>query len=102
MENRHRKCIAAAVVLLTAKISLTFWLGYYVPTAIEAYGISAGSFQYNWLIVPVALLILWSISVAARTQVLAERRKCFWKIGFVLLFPVSTLALLVRVLWSIE
>ena len=100
MESRNRKCIFAAVASLVAILVLTTWLGYLAPTFAEAYGVSPETLQYNWLIIPIAFAILASIVVAARTSALKEERRCFWIVSMVLLFPVSTIALIARIMWK--
>ena len=100
VESHHRKCVIVAVLLLAAMIALTIGLGYLAPAVIEAYGLDPKSFQYNWLIIPITVAIVVSIVVAARTQTLAEQHKCYWIVSMVLFFPLSTIALLVRVIWN--
>ena len=100
VKNRHTKCIGAAVVLLIFLVAGTAWLGHITPTLLESYGIPSATFQLNWLIAPVVLTILGSIFVADRTDAILERRKCFWIIGMVLFFPLSLVALAIRIVWK--
>ena len=99
-KNRHTKCIGAAVGLLILVVAGTTWLGHITPALLEGYGIPPATFQLNWIIVPVVLTILGSIIVAARTDTIPERRKCYWIIGMVLFFPLSLVALVIRVVWT--
>lgn len=100
VRNRHTKCIFAAVLLLILLLAGTAWLGYISPALLEAYGIPTATFRFNWLIAPVVLAILGSIFVAARTDTIPERRKCYWIVGMVLFFPLSLVALAMRVVWK--
>jgi len=100
MKNRHTKCIGAAVFLLIFLLAGTAWLGYISPALLEGYGIPTATFRFNWLIAPVVLAILGSILVAARTDTIPERRKCYWIVGMVLFFPLSLVALAIRVVWK--
>lgn len=100
VKNRHTKCILTAVLLLIILLAGTAWLGYISPALLGVYGIPTATFRLNWLIAPVVLAILGSIFVAARTDTIPERRKCYWIVGMVLLFPLSLVALAIRVLWK--
>ncbi len=99
MKDSHEKCIGTAIALLLIFLAGTMWIGYGAPSVIKAYGLPPEVFQFNWLIVPIVFAILGSIAVAARTPVLPERRKCYWIVSMVLLFPFSTAALIARIMW---
>jgi hypothetical protein len=99
MKSPHGKCVGAAVALLLIMLAGTTWLGYGTPSVVEAYGFAPEAFRFNWLIVPIVFLILGSILVAVRTNVLSEQQRCYWIVGMVLLFPFSTAALPVRIFW---
>jgi len=95
----HKKCVGVTIAVLFLVVAGTFWLGYVDPSIVEAYGLHAELFQYNWVIFPVIVTILGSISVVTRTQSIPEHSKCIWIVCMALLFPFATFALIVRLLW---
>jgi len=102
VRSRHTVCIGVAVALLVLFLGATAWLSRVAPALLESYGMPAVTLQFNWTIVPVVLVILGSILVAARTEKIPERRKCYWIVGMVLFFPLSLAALAIRVVWKKE
>jgi len=99
MKSTHGKCVSAAIALLLVMLVGTTWLGYGTSSVAESYGFPPGAFRFNWLIVPIVFFIMGSILVVARTNAVSERHKCYWIVGMVLLFPVSTAALIFRIIW---
>ncbi len=50
--------------------------------------------------VPIAFAIVVSVLFTVRTNAMAEEHKCYWIMSMVLLFPLSTMALLARIIWG--
>lgn len=95
----HTKCVGITIAILFLAIAGTYWLGYVDPSIVEAYGLRAELFQYNWVIFPLVLTVLGSIFAVTRTHVIPERRKCRWIVCMAALFPFATFALVIRVIW---
>ena len=48
----NKKCVGVTIAVLFLVVAGTSWLGYVDPTIVEAYGLRAELFQYNWVIFP--------------------------------------------------
>ena len=94
--------MSVAVALLILFFAATAWLARMTPALLEGYRMPALSLEFNWMMVPLVLVILGSILVAARTEKIPEHRKCYWIVGMVLFFPLSLVALAIRFVWSQE
>ncbi len=96
----HKKCITIASVILFLVIAGTSWLGYGDPSIVEAYGLPAEAFQYNWVFFAIIVPIVFgSMMIVIRSNVIIEGHKCTWIVCLVLLFPFATFALLGRAIW---
>ena len=98
--SSHKKCTIITIAILFMVIAGTSWLGYVDPSIVEAYGLPAGAFQYNWVFFAIVLpMVLGSMVIVIRTHSITERHKCAWIVCMALLFPFATFALLGRVIW---
>ena len=97
--SKHYLCIAVSVAMLLLVILAGIEMARMAPALLEVYGLPADAFEIDWrqllIIVPV---ILGSMVAVLRSKSIAEERKCRWILGMVLLFPVSTVVLAVRLM----
>lgn len=92
-------CLGIAFALIALLAAGNYWLAHLDLSALASLGVDTGSYQSSNTFYTVLLPILViSVLAADRTRSIPEQQKCRWSIGLVLLFPVSTALLAMRML----
>jgi len=94
----RRICLGFACALILLVVAGNYWLTHLDLSALEIYGVDSGTLQASsgfYLYVLPALVL--SVLLAERTRIIEDKDRCKWIVGVVLLFPVATIVLLLRI-----
>lgn len=95
---QQKACIGISLVLIALVAAGTWWLGQLDLSPLAVYGVEPDALHVSSGFYIFGLPgLVGCVLLADRTQSVPARDKCKWIMGSVLLFPILTLILLLRI-----